>query len=159
MKFDVYCDGSTTKNGKTGAKGGYGIVILCDEAGIHQELFGQVTGDKVTNQVCELTAAIYAIETILNNFDNIRNPDTEITIYSDSAYLINCFKDHWYINWENNGWVNAKKQPVANKELWQRLIKYHRSNTIHFEKVRGHADNEYNNRADKLARLGGSSNA
>jgi ribonuclease HI len=77
--------------------------------------------------------------------------DFEIVVYSDSAYVINCYKQKWYKKWQVNGWINSKKQPVANKELWEQLIPYFENPFFSFEKVAGHADNKYNNLVDEMA--------
>ena len=78
-------------------------------------------------------------------------PFDHVEVCTDSAYLHNCVKQKWYVNWQNNGWKNAKKQPVANRELWERLIKWFDSPEVDFIKVKGHADNYWNNIVDDLA--------
>lgn len=107
-----------------------------------------------SNQRMELTACIKALESITSK-------DIPIDIYSDSAYLINCMKEKWYVNWQKNGWKNAKKQPVENQDLWKRLLELvepaRRSggqHSIRFHKVAGHAGVKLNERADQLAQLG-----
>ena len=73
-------------------------------------------------------------------------------VHSDSAYIVNCFRDGWWERWEKNGWRNAQKQPVANRDLWERLIKESRRHDVVWQKVAGHADDVLNNRVDALAR-------
>ena len=70
----------------------------------------------------ELTAAAEALEYLFYN--EICVPFDSIKIYTDSAYLHNCVKQKWYVNWQNNGWKNSKKEPIANRDLWERLINY-----------------------------------
>lgn len=76
-----------------------------------------------------------------------------VTIYTDSAYIANCFKDKWYIRWEQNGWRTAKKTPVEHQDLWQSILSAYRSaeNRISVQHVKAHASNEYNNLADQCA--------
>lgn len=104
-----------------------------------------ITGfeENTTNQRMELKAAILGLQMI-------KTPSI-IDLYTDSAYLCNCFKDKWYESWEKNGWVNSKKEPVANKDLWETLLKLARSHEVlRFHKVKGHADNIFNNKCDQL---------
>jgi hypothetical protein len=76
----------------------------------------------------------------------------KVEIFSDSAYLINCCKAAWWKTWARNGWKNSKKQPVANQDLWERLIPYFKD-TEHFTftKVKGHAGDRYNEQVDGMA--------
>jgi ribonuclease HI len=75
-----------------------------------------------------------------------------VHVHSDSAYIVNCFRDGWWERWEKNGWKNAQKQPVSNRDLWERLIKESRRHDVLWHKVAGHADDKLNNRVDALAR-------
>jgi ribonuclease HI len=95
----------------------------------------------------ELTACIRALETI-------KSGDIPIDIYSDSAYLVNCMHDKWYVNWQKNGWKNAKKQSVENRDLWEQLLELLQQHTVRFHKVTGHAGVEMNEKADRLAQQG-----
>lgn len=72
-------------------------------------------------------------------------------VYSDSAYIINCYKQKWYNKWQINDWKNSKKEPVANKELWEQLIPYFDNVMFSFEKVPGHAGHVYNEMVDQMA--------
>ena len=76
-----------------------------------------------------------------------------VEVYSDSAYTVNAFNDHWIDRWQKNGWINSKKQPVENSDLWKLLLQVIRTkkHVITFHKVKGHADNPWNNRCDELA--------
>ena len=80
----------------------------------------------------------------LNVFDKVE-------VISDSAYCIRCYKDKWWENWLRNGWLNSKKQPVANKELWESLIPFFKDNRFTFKNCKGHAGNYWNEYVDKLA--------
>jgi len=74
-----------------------------------------------------------------------------VTLYSDSAYLVNAFLQGWLISWKRNGWKNSTKQPVSNMDLWQELDTLSGIHQITWRKVKGHSDHEYNNRCDALA--------
>lgn len=139
--YTIYTDGATSGNGYENAQGGWAWILL-DE---NNELIERVDGhiNNATNNICELTAVIDACENV--------DPDKEYIIYSDSAYIINCYKDKWYRKWLQNGWVNSKRQPVANKELWERLIPFFENSNFYFEKVKGHANNKFNNMVDEMA--------
>lgn len=76
----------------------------------------------------------------------------EVEIYSDSAYVVNAFNQNWIENWRKNGWKNSKKEDVKNRELWEELEDLINKHEVTFIKVKGHSDNEYNNRCDELAR-------
>ena len=137
----MYTDGSSTKS-----RSGWGVIGISDADGTVQ--FAGVEAG-ATNQRMELRAALEALKWwSLNDpgFDG-----DEVTICSDSAYFCNCYFDKWYINWENNGWVNARKEPIANKDLWEQIVPYFKNPRVHIEKVKGHSGHTYNELADKLA--------
>ena len=142
--YEIYTDGATSGNGKANAPGGWAYVILKNG-----RLVSQNSGAEVgtTNQRMELTAALRACEEIdaMDGFATVR-------LYSDSAYLINCFKQSWWKSWRANGWKNSKKEPVANQDLWERLIYFFmKAPGYDFIKVKGHAGNQYNEMVDTLA--------
>lgn len=144
----IYTDGACSQNGTW--KGGWGAVVVNEEK---DTIINQYTGfeEATTNNIMEMRAFLKALEFILDN--DVKN---NYKIYSDSAYILNCFSQKWYINWQKNGWVNAKKEPVANKELWKEILTAYQTLVderydFTFVKVKGHADNKYNNIADKLA--------
>ena len=97
-----------------------------------------------TNNIMELTAVIEALKLV-------KEPCT-IDVYSDSAYVVNAFLQGWITNWIKKNWKTADGSPVKNKELWQELYNFTKVHDITFHKVKGHADNEFNNRCDELAR-------
>ena len=102
-----------------------------------------------TNQQMEMTAVIKALDSI--PFEMLE--EYSIKIYTDSAYICNCFKDKWWAKWIMNDWKNSKGKDVANKEYWECIIDFYNSYDIEFVKVRGHSNNEMNNLADKLVNL------
>ena len=75
----------------------------------------------------------------------------KVEIYSDSAYVVNAFNQGWIASWQKNNWRNSAKAEVANRDLWEELIKLTGIHEVTFHKVKGHADNEFNNRCDELA--------
>ena len=99
---------------------------------------------QTTNQRMELSATVEGLAAISGR--------RRVHLYSDSAYIVNCFRDRWWERWEKNGWKNSQKQPVANRDLWERLIAQTRRHDVVWHKVAGHADDELNNRVDALAR-------
>ena len=135
-KVVIYTDGACS--GNPGA-GGWGAVLFCNN--IKKEISG--FEENTTNNRMELTAAIKALE-------KLKKP-CEVDLYSDSAYLVNAFNQDWVTSWQMNGFKNASKKPVLNAELWQQLIDFNNTHKIKWIKVKGHADNEFNNRCDELA--------
>ena len=132
----IYTDGACS--GNPGA-GGWGAILMYD--GNKKEICGGVAN--TTNNQMEITAAIEALK-------QLKEP-CEVTLYSDSAYLINAFNEDWITKWQMNSFKNANKKPVANVELWEKLIAFNNMHKITWIKVKGHADNIYNNRCDELA--------
>ena len=146
MKFEVYSDGSTRNNGRADAVGAWAYVILNENVKVHEDCRAEVG---TTNQRMELIAAAEALDYLFYN--EICVPFDKVIIYTDSAYLHNCYTQKWYVNWQNNGWRNSKKEKVANQDLWERLVKYFEMPEVEFVKVKGHADNVWNNYVDALA--------
>lgn len=144
MKIKVYTDGSCRGNP---GPGGWGAVILYENKEI--QLADQVK--LTTNQQMELLAAAQALEYIEHNITNCKIFGPEIILYTDSAYLFNCWKDEWWKKWVWNGWLNTKKEPVANQMYWESLIPWFKNGNFSIVKVKGHAENKYNNIADLLA--------
>lgn len=147
----VYTDGAVSKNGQEGAYGGFGFI--CVETGVTHS----APVFHATNQICELCGVISACkyaESLLNNNNEDSFPPETAEIRSDSAYIINCYRQGWYKTWQANGWKNSKKEPVANKELWEELIPYFTNPLFNFTKVVGHSGDKYNERADELANKG-----
>lgn len=120
--------------------GGWGAILMCKD--YQKEIFG--AKQNTTNNVMELTAVIEALKLV-------KYP-CNIKIYSDSAYVVNAFLQGWIFNWLKKGWKTADGKPVKNKELWQMLYGFTQTHNIEFIKVKGHADNKFNNRCDELAR-------
>ena len=144
--FKIYTDGSTKGNGKNFSFGGWAYAIYNEDGKLVSSNSG--AEHQTTNNRMELTAIINAIKEI-ESYD--LSEIAMIEIYTDSAYIHNCYKDRWYINWKKNGWVNSKKEPVKNKDLWEILIPYFDKDMFLFGKVKGHANSKENNYVDELA--------
>ncbi|GMA50217.1 hypothetical protein GCM10025857_15740 [Alicyclobacillus contaminans] len=97
-----------------------------------------------TNQRMELQAAVEALRCL--------KVPCQVTLHSDSAYLVNCFRQKWYQGWQRNGWRNSKGEPVQNQDLWEALLAETARHQVTFEKVKGHAGVAWNERCDELAR-------
>ena len=136
-EVEIYCDGACSGNP---GPGGWGALLIYQ--GIKKEISGYCS--ETTNNRMEITAALMAL--------NALNQVCKVTIYTDSAYVCNAFNNGWTLAWERNGWLNSKKKPVENKDLWMMLINKTKEHRISWVKVKGHADNEYNNLCDRLAR-------
>lgn len=120
--------------------GGWGAILMFKE--VKKEISG---GHKqTTNNIMEITAVIEALKLLKRECD--------VEIYSDSAYVVNGFNNGWIYNWIKNNWETSNKEPVKNKELWQELYNLTKKHNVSFIKVKGHSDNEFNNRCDFLAR-------
>ncbi|CAM5796021.1 MULTISPECIES: ribonuclease HI [Brevibacillus] len=132
----IYTDGACSGNP---GPGGWGAVLMYGEH--KKEMSGAEQG--TTNNRMELKAAIEAL--------SVLKEPCKVTLYSDSAYLVNCFQQGWYKGWLRNGWKNSKNQPVENQDLWKELLRLMEIHTVQYVKVKGHADNEWNNRCDELA--------
>ena len=136
-KVIIYTDGACSGNP---GPGGWGAILMYK--GAKKEISG---GKKeTTNNIMEVTAVIEALKCL--------KVESDVQVYSDSAYTVNAFKQGWIYNWMKNGWRTANKEPVKNKELWQELYALTKKHKVEFIKVKGHADNEFNNRCDEMAR-------
>ena len=98
---------------------------------------------ETTNNRMEIYAAIAALEQLIE--------PCEITLYSDSRYLVDAVSKRWLANWTRRGWIKADRQPVLNVDLWRRLEEAMAPHRLKFVWVRGHASNAENNRCDELA--------
>lgn len=132
----LYTDGACSGNPGVG---GWGAVLIYNK--VEKRISG-AEGDTTNNRM-ELLA-------VINGLECLKEP-CKVTVYSDSAYTVNAFLKGWVYEWERSGWKKADKSPVLNTDLWQRLLSLTRIHRVEFIKVKGHADNEYNNICDKLA--------
>ena len=135
-KVDIYTDGACSGNP---GKGGWGAILIYNS--IEKELSGFET--ETTNNRMELMAAIKALSAL-------KEP-CEVDLYSDSAYLCNAIQNNWLDDWKSKNWRIGTKNEIKNIDLWEELINLINIHKVTFFKVKGHADNVYNNRYDKLA--------
>lgn len=135
-KVQIYTDGACSGNP---GKGGWGAILIFE--GLEKELSGYEAC--TTNNRMELTAAREGLKAL-------RFPCV-VELYSDSSYLVNAFKKNWIGNWKTNGWRNSSKDEVCNRDLWEQLDDLSSIHKVTWIKVKGHSDNAYNNRCDKLA--------
>lgn len=136
-KVMIYTDGACSGNP---GPGGWGAILM------YQENKKEITGGKkdTTNNIMELTAVVEALKLL-------KYP-CEVDLYSDSAYVVNAFRQGWIDSWVKNNWKTAGKEPVKNQEIWKELYALTKTHKVQFHKVKGHSDNPYNNRCDELAR-------
>jgi ribonuclease HI len=88
---------------------------------------------------------------IMAVLEALRATEGPVTIVSDSTYVVNCFRDRWWVRWQANGWRNAKKEPVANADLWKPLIDLVQQRQPEFRWVKGHSGDRMNDLVDRLA--------
>ena len=133
----VYTDGACAGNP---GPGGWAAIIIQDD----REHVVSGAEPHTTNQRMELTAVAEGLAAIPGR--------RRVHVYSDSAYIVNCFREGWWERWEKTGWRNSQKQPVANRDLWERLLRETRRHDVVWHKVRGHTGDPLNERVDELAR-------
>ena len=132
----IYTDGACSGNP---GPGGWGAIL---QYGPHEkELSGGEA--QTTNNRMELTAAIRALEAL-------REPCI-VELYTDSKYLCDAIEKGWVYGWRSRGWIKPDKKPALNVDLWESLLALMETHQVHLHWVRGHAENEYNNRCDQLA--------
>lgn len=136
-KVTIYTDGACSGNP---GPGGWGAILLYKDQ--TRELSG--FEPDTTNNRMELKAVIEAIRAL--------KMPCEISVHTDSAYVCNAFHNGWLENWSANGWRTVSKRPVENQDLWRALLDILKEHQFTFVKVKGHSDNEFNNRCDALAR-------
>ena len=124
---NMYTDGACSGNQNEENVGGWGCIL--EFAGREKELWdGEVN---TTNNRMELCAPIAG-------FSALKEKNLRVRVFSDSSYLVNCFQQGWYKNWQKNGWKTSKKQPVENRELWEQLLALMEGQTCEFYLVKGH---------------------
>ncbi len=133
----IYTDGGCIRNP---GRGGYGVVLMHGEH--RKELSGGYR--RTTNNRMELMAAIVGLRALKTRCD--------VTLWSDSAYLVNQMRGRIPERWVRNGWRNSDKKPVLNRDVWEQLMAAREPHAVRFFKVRGHAGNRENECCDRLAR-------
>ena len=132
----IYTDGACSGNP---GPGGWAAILMA--GGAKKELSGGEAN--TTNNRMELMGVISGLKALTR--------PCSVEVHSDSAYVVNAFSQNWIGKWASNGWKNSAKADVANTDLWKELLELTKIHNVTFVKVKGHADNEFNNRCDELA--------
>ena len=135
-KVSIYTDGACSGNP---GLGGFCAILMYN--GNEKVVSG--SEKDTTNNRMELKAVIEGLKALKVKCD--------VDLYSDSQYVTDAFNQHWIESWKANGWKNSNKKPVKNVDLWEDLLVLTQLHNVNFIKVKGHSDNEYNNRCDKIA--------
>jgi ribonuclease HI len=158
-EIHLWCDGSSINHGEGQGCGGYGYILLygnfegldltqkyCDDK---YTLSGYGSATNTNNQRMEL-------QSVISGLKRITRYDIPITVFSDSAYIVECMNQGWYRGWRNNKWKNSKGKSVKNQDLWEELLNIIEDNflMIKFVKIKGHNEVYYNELADRLAKKG-----
>lgn len=135
-EVDIHTDGACSGNP---GPGGWGAILRYN--GMEKEISG---GEKnTTNNRMELMAVISALECL--------KEACVVQLYSDSKYVIDALNLDWAVSWRKKGWIKSDKKPALNIDLWERLLVLTEKHEMHYHWVKGHANNQYNNRCDALA--------
>lgn len=134
---DIYTDGACSGNP---GKGGWGAILIYN--GKEKVIYG--ASPDTTNNRMELLAIIEGLRAL--------KECCKVNLYSDSQYALDAFNKGWIVEWQKNNWRTASKQEVKNVDLWRALLIEVSKHDVCWIKVKGHSDNEYNNRCDELAR-------
>ena len=135
----IYTDGGCAGNQNSENLGGWGAILEFAKAGesgdggqtVSKELHGSEAN--TTNNRMEMTA-------LLEAFRALKKDGQQIQVFSDSGYLMDCFRKKWYVNWQANGWKNAQNKPVENQDLWKELLPFLDRHDIEFFRVKGHVN-------------------
>ncbi|MCI2050221.1 MAG: ribonuclease HI [Lachnospiraceae bacterium] len=141
-KVTIYTDGSA--RGNPDGPGGYGTILRYVDAHgtVHEKEYSGGFA-KTSNNRMELLAAVIGLEAL--------NRPCEVDLHSDSQYLVKAFSQGWITKWQQNGWKTSGKDPVKNRDLWERLLKAAAPHRVTWIWVKGHAGHPENERCDKLA--------
>lgn len=125
----IYTDGACSGNQNETNIGGWGAIL---ESGEHRK---ELCGGQIntTNNRMEMTALLEALKAL-------KKDGMQISVFSDSSYLMNCFREKWYENWQRNNWKTSKKTDVENRDLWEALFLLIKKHTISFYRVKGHVN-------------------
>ncbi len=132
----IYTDGACSGNP---GPGGWGAILMYGR--FKKELSGGEA--ETTNNRMELTAVISALEAL-------KEP-CRVELWSDSKYVLDALSLGWAASWRARGWRRADKKPALNPDLWARLLTLVEAHDVHYHWVKGHGENEFNNRCDQLA--------
>ncbi len=137
---EVYTDGACSGNP---GPGGWAALLRFAGAGRVAERVLTGAEAHTTNNRMELAAVVAALAAL-------KEP-CEVALHTDSAYIVNALNQGWIEAWQRRGWTTADRKPVKNRDLWERLLAETARHSVRFVKVKGHADDELNNRVDRLA--------
>jgi ribonuclease HI len=137
VRVVIYTDGGATPNP---GLGGWAAVLISPAHDARRELYG--SEPDTTNNRMELTAAIMALRAL-------KYP-CAVELHTDSTYMKNAFTRGWLGKWQNNGWLTSNKEPVLNKDLWEKLFDLSLKHDIEWQWTKGHASDAYNNLCDAL---------
>ena len=142
MEVTIYTDGSA--RGNPNGPGGYGAVLhyVASKGTLHERELSQGYA-RTTNNRMELMAAIAGLEALVR--------PCQVTLYSDSQYLVKAFNENWIDGWQKKNWKRGKNDPVKNVDLWKRLLAAMEPHEVKFVWVKGHNGHEMNERCDQLA--------
>ena len=132
----LYTDGACSGNP---GPGGWGALLIWNRK---EKVLSGGNPDSTNNRM-EMQAVIEGLKAL--------NRKCHVKVHSDSALIINAFTKGWIQNWQKKGWKKADKKPVENRELWEEMIQYVNQHKVSWIKVKGHSDDELNNRVDQLA--------
>lgn len=133
---DIYTDGACSGNP---GKGGYCAILMYN--GREKIIKGAEL--ETTNNRMELMAVIEGLKAL--------NQPCNVNLFSDSQYVIDAFNQGWINSWQLNSWRTSGNKEVKNVDLWKELLELTKEHNVNFIKVKGHSDNEYNNKCDKIA--------
>ncbi len=136
----IYTDGGASPNP---GLGGWAAILYSPEHDKEREIYG--SENSTTNNRMELTAAIRALEAL--------KVPCEVDLHTDSAYLQNAFVKRWLYNWKRNGWRTSGGNDVLNRDLWEELDRLTQIHRVNWHWVKGHSDDERNNRCDELVHI------
>jgi ribonuclease HI len=136
LRLTVYTDGACSGNP---GPGGWAWAVAPE--GQPQSSGGERA---TTNQRMEIFAAYDALRVL-------SEAGRPIHVVADSTYVVNCFRDRWWVKWEANGWRNSKREPVKNADLWRPLIALVKANSVTWGWVKGHSGHPMNDLVDALA--------
>ncbi len=135
-EVSIYTDGACSGNPGPG-----GWAAILSYQGTEKELSGGEAD--TTNNRMELTAVIRALACLKES--------CHVDLYSDSSYVINALEKGWVYGWKKRGWIKSDKKPALNTDLWEELLELIAKHEVCYHWVKGHAENPYNNRCDKMA--------
>lgn len=137
--IEIYTDGACSPNPGTG---GWGAVLISPAHNNHRKELSGATPNTTNNRM-ELMAVIEALQALKKT--------CHVQLYTDSKYIQQAFEKRWVQKWQKNGWMGGNRQPIANQDLWKKLMGLSHSHEIEWLWIKGHSDHKENDRCDALA--------